>query len=1152
MAKQLRKTGVARHSTRTVSRKLREQLIGHYQARAWDRASALAVQLTRDYPGDAFAWKSLGSVLLESGDWVRSLEPLDQALQLDPQDPELHNTRAQALYRLGRAVEAVDHLETALKLKPRLKQARLLLIKLYNDAGGFNEALAHVATAEQHFPGDDEVLARKAHALAKLTRFGESIQTHEELVANFPDDPVHLSNLASAYRSVGRFEEAEAQYLRALSLAPQQDKTYSNYLMAMHYNPAHSAQALFDAHRQWQDRFAPEQAPVRPRPADRSPGRRLRVGMISAGFRIHPVGQMITSAVEQLPRDQFELYAYTMSDQVDVLTTRMQDRVDRWQSVTHLAEDRLAQLIRNDGIDILLDLCGHTEGCRLRAIAQEPAPLQVKWVGGLINTTGLRAMDYLISDAVETPPGADEFYIEKLIRMPDDYICYMPRGNAPDVAPPPAASNGVITFGCFNNPSKINEILLDQWAQILLQLPGSQLFLKGMQFDSEEFRERTLSVLAQLGIDRGRVILEGHSDHYQLLQAYNRVDIALDSWPYSGGLTTCEALLMGVPVITLPGPSFAGRHSASHLTHAGLPELVVDSWERYRELALDLASSLDNLSVIRAQLRQQLTRSPVCDYRRFGANLAAALRAIWRRYCEDKAPAALDFDHQGQLWFEGDSVPTASAAVAPATASVSDFQWQLDGRVVVLDNGAKLFRDRGFAALRQLNAFTVIGFDPASQVEQPEQYSDEDQLQLFPHAVLGDGQPTMLHACLDPELSSTLPPLADTALPAALRQGARVLTQLPISTLRLDSIEGLDGLDWLILDQRSDNSTILQHGAQSLQDTLLLQVGVAFQPTHRGQTTLAELNDKVAALGFRFYRFNDMRYHSHWPADAAPQPDVGTELASADVLYLPSPERMATLSDSQRLKLAFLLHAVFDIRDLSYSLLNDQDPELAASYLRQMQVADTKPGNPAAVASTFTEPAPETLELPDKPFMTDAEAGLFRRYLEQAQEYFEYGSGGSTVWAVEQGLVVRGVESDQQWVTALQARLGERCQVTAVDIGPTREWGFPTSLDHQDQFPAYSLAIEQHARAFDLILVDGRFRVASTLAAIRHLRTHHSHCEDARIFIHDFWNRTQYHAVLEFLDTVEQCESAGVFQLRKDLDPVRLDALWQQYAKVPI
>jgi len=783
-------------------------------------------------------------------------------------------------------------------------------------------------------PGDSTLKARKAHALSKSGQFGKGLALYEEILRSKPEDSAILSNIGSMYRSIGRFDEAEAALEKAHRLSPSRVELYSNYLLAMHYNPAHSAEAIAQAHLKWDALFRPKTV-ERMHAQDRTPDRRLRIGMISAGFRIHPVGQMITSSMETLPRNEFELFAYTMSDQVDALTERMQRRADRWQSATHLDNGELAQRIRDDRIDILFDLCGHTEGNRLLAVAMEPAPLQIKWVGGQINTTGLSAIDYLLSDAVETPDGVDAQYSEKLIRLPDDYICYMPRGDAPETGTLPAYKNGFITFACFNNPAKINPIIIERWASILNKIPTSRLFLKGSQYDSAEFVGRTSDEFARHGIDPLRLIFEGHSPHHHLLNTYNRVDIALDPWPYSGGLTTCEALLMGVPVITLPGPTFAGRHSATHLINAGLPELVVDNWERYEQLAIDLASNLENLSTIRRNLRRQLENSPVCDHRRFARNFSIAMRAVWQRYCEGKAPAALRIDQKGQAWFEGDEQPMQLQFPqgTAETRKSHSFKFNFEGKIITLDHGSLLITDKGFTNLQALGAFAAIVFDPASKVTNAAQLQAAGELHHYPHVSLGNGGEGTLYACLDPVMSGTLEPLpADQQLPGN-QEATQVIAKLPITTLRLDDIEGLDNIDWLLLDNMNDSLTILENGAKVLAETLLVQVRVNFSPTHKRQPELTQISHWLARHGFSFYRLNNLQHYGHLPERDDLLKQQATQLVSADAIFIPSSYRLEHLEPQKKAKLAFILHAVYQMHDLAFSLIAQNDTGEGEKYL---------------------------------------------------------------------------------------------------------------------------------------------------------------------------------------------------------------------------
>jgi hypothetical protein len=318
--------------------------------------------------------------------------------------------------------------------------------------------------------------------------------------------------------------------------------------------------------------------------------------VLKPGFEGTP---QMAAALQAYVKDS-ELYCYGSSGVIDRITLRIMALAKRWTPIASFSDAELAQRLRDDGIDILIDLSGFNAGTRMRVIAMEPAPLIVKWVGGLINTTGVESIDYLITDSIESPPGSDALYTEKLIRLPDDYICYLPPAQLPDCAPPPSASKGYITFGCFNNPTKINDVLLAEWARLLDALPDSRLFLKGAAFGAEHKRQRVLDALARHGIAAERIRMEGHSNHQDLLKAYHEVDIALDPWPYSGGLTTCEALLMGVPVVTLPGPTFAGRHSATHLANVGLPERAIQN--RFESTVANLNNTVNNLSAARSRI----------------------------------------------------------------------------------------------------------------------------------------------------------------------------------------------------------------------------------------------------------------------------------------------------------------------------------------------------------------------------------------------------------------------------------------------------------------------------------------------------------------------------------------------------------------------
>ena len=539
----------------------------------------------------------IADIYSNQGDHDQALKLFDIAIQMDPDYEEAYNEKARILQKKGQPVLAKECLDQIISKRPDSIPTRVSEAELHKSSGDYDSALRIY-----------ELILQKHPKLAGIR-----------------------VNYALCLLELGNYEIAEKHYLQAIKDDPKAAEPVSNYFMGLHYNPERTKQEIFEAHKIWDANFSPEKRPERPVSANKDKDKQLRLGFISGGFRAHPVGWMITEALEHLPKNEFEIYCYTTNNIFDSVTKRIHDRCDKWQSVLGYDDDVIAGLIKNDEIDILVELSGHAADNRLKMVVQEPAPVIVKWVGGLFNTTGLKAVDYLITDHIETPAGEEEFFTEKLVRMPDDYITFMPPDYAPEVELLPAVDNGFITFGCFNNPTKVNREVLLRWAEIMKQVPNSRLFLKSRQYDTEALRERITGLMEEAGIGSNRIVFEGQSSHDELLNCYNRVDVALDTWPYSGGLTTCEALWMGVPVITYPGPTFAGRHSATHLVNAGFPEWVADSWDDYVKKAAELAKSTDQLGKLRGELRERVASSVLCDGRRFASHLANAFREMWRQ-----------------------------------------------------------------------------------------------------------------------------------------------------------------------------------------------------------------------------------------------------------------------------------------------------------------------------------------------------------------------------------------------------------------------------------------------------------------------------------------------------------------------------------------
>ena len=352
------------------------------------------------------------------------------------------------------------------------------------------------------------------------------------------------------------------------------------------------------------------------------------MGFVSPDLGWHPVGHLLVRVLENLNQGPCETICYSDRIVKDELTHRFQAAATRWRDVAGMSDQRLAEQIREDRIDVLFDLAGHTACNRLLVFARKPAPIQITWLG-YEGTTGLEAMDYLLADRYVAPEGSESHFSERVLRMPENYVCYDPAATAPAVGDLPALRQGHVTFGSFNNLAKINRGVLVVWARILGRLPESRLLLKYTGFSDEQVRRRILEPFSAAGVSSERVALLPFSLYPEYMATYNKVDIALDPFPFSGSATTCDALWMGVPVITCPGETFASRHGLSHLSGVGLTETIAQDLDEYVELAVALAADLPRLAMLRAGLRERMAASPLCDGKRFAGNLLALLREIW-------------------------------------------------------------------------------------------------------------------------------------------------------------------------------------------------------------------------------------------------------------------------------------------------------------------------------------------------------------------------------------------------------------------------------------------------------------------------------------------------------------------------------------------
>lgn len=578
------------------------------------------------------AWLNLGNVYHSQAKLEEALECYRKVNELDSQNADVAIRLGKVYRDLGNMKKAHDLFDFALQIDNEHKRAFLLKTDMYLNNAKYDKAEEYILEAQERYGENIHAQACIAEVHRKRGDYDKSIEILEEILADHPDETSVRTNYAVNLKSIGRFDESQKQYKKAIDGNPDSTGSISNYLMGLHYNPKNEKKFIFDEHVRLGKRFKSKNDVKEVIPTDNDPEKKLKIGFISGGFRRHPVGFMIVGALEQLSKKHFEIYCYTTNNKHDYVTKRIQKGIDYWRPVVGYEPKVIGSIIKDDEIDIMVDLAGHARYSQLTMLARKPAPIIVKWVGGLFNTTGVDAVDYLISDWHETPKGEEEFYTEKLVRLPDDYISYTPPDYSIDVAPLSARNNGYVTFGCFNNPSKVNKTIIKHWAQIMQEVPKSRFYLKSKQYDTASFREHILDEFEKYGINSDRIEFRGQTNQKDHIADYNKVDIALDPWPYSGGLTTCEALFMGVPVITMPGPTFAGKHSTTHLTNAGLEQWVTESWEEYTDQAVALANDWDELEKWRLKLRDHLLNSPVCDGKRLGAHLSVAFQKMWEQW----------------------------------------------------------------------------------------------------------------------------------------------------------------------------------------------------------------------------------------------------------------------------------------------------------------------------------------------------------------------------------------------------------------------------------------------------------------------------------------------------------------------------------------
>ncbi len=584
-------------------------------------------------PNDPACLGNLGKLLADQGRVEEGIAAYEQALRAAPQVAALHYNLGMALRARGTWAAAEASYRRALELSPGLVQAYNNLGNVLQAQGRGEEAAAAYREGLRREPGDAVAHNNLGNVLKGTGRMDEALGCYRAALRLVPGFAEAWSNLADACFLTGRLDEALECAGRAMELAPGNPTMGSNYLVWLLYHPAYSAGQLRRKLQDWREKFAdPLKGEIRPHANDRAPERRLRIGYVSPDFRDHVVGRNLMPVFKHGDRERFEVYCYADVGVPDGLTEEFRRRAKVFRVVTGMSHGELAERIRADGIDILVDLALHL-GTRLPVFARQPAPVQVTFAG-YPGSTGLETIGYRLTDPFLDPPESVDhagFYAEKSVPLPASFWCYDPLDESPPaVGPLPALAKGYVTFGCLNNFCKVNAGVLALWERVLAGVPGSRLV---MLADEGAHRERTLQALEGLGVARERVGFFVKRPRREYLELYQQIDIGLDTLPYNGHTTSLDSFYMGVPVVTLVGRTVVGRAGLSQLMNLGLPELVGRTEGEYVETARELAGDLARLAKLRAGLRGRMEASPLMDGAGFTRGIEGAYRALWREWC---------------------------------------------------------------------------------------------------------------------------------------------------------------------------------------------------------------------------------------------------------------------------------------------------------------------------------------------------------------------------------------------------------------------------------------------------------------------------------------------------------------------------------------
>jgi protein O-GlcNAc transferase len=621
-------------------------------------------------PNFADTYNNLGIIFQKKGQLDEAISCYQKVIELNPKKADIYFNLGNVLKGKGKIDEAIIHYQKAVQLNPDYVVAYYNLGKIYQDANKLDQAKSYYQKAVLINPGYVEAYINLGAVLKEQGKIDEAITCYQKAVQFNPDYVVAYYNLANIFQDANKLDQAVFYYQKAILINPNYVKAYnnlgnvlkgkgnvneaeeyyrtaleikpdsvihSNLLLTLNYNPLYDAQTIFSEHLRFAKQYTESlSSAIAPHSNERSPHRNLKIGYVSPDFRKHPVSSFIEAVLTEHNKGHFEVFCYSNNSGHDKVTKRIQEQTDKWRSIVGMSDEEATELIRKDKIDILVDLAGHTAYNRILIFARKPAPIQISWIGYLA-TTGLSTIDYKITDTYADPPGkTEQFYTEKLLRLPESFLCYLPDRVSPAVGSLPVLLKKHITFGSFNNFAKVTPDVFSLWAKILNTVEDSHLIMKWKGFSDKTTSQYAMNMFTKKNINADRITLQSWDPSPKYLEAYNLIDIGLDTFPFNGATTTCEALWMGVPVITLSGSAYHSRSGVSLLSNVGLPELVANTADEYISIAVNLAKDLKRLGSLHEHLRNMMECSPLCNAKRFTENLEMCYRKIWETWCKSQ------------------------------------------------------------------------------------------------------------------------------------------------------------------------------------------------------------------------------------------------------------------------------------------------------------------------------------------------------------------------------------------------------------------------------------------------------------------------------------------------------------------------------------